>query len=168
MHRVLTPSRKSTTLTYGLSPSFFYPPICGWGRCVRAPLRSYAACWPGGHRGMVLISVVALRMRAVVELRAANRRPDGRDHARVVPKVRRPRDVAALAPAFQQRRLEPLPCTLPTPEKSIQASVFIFCSLFTCSLMSARSSDDSRSAWTLRNLARLRAAISSASSICFL
>ena len=38
--------------------------------------------------------------------RAANRRRDGRDHARVVPKVRPPRDVAALAPAFQQWRLE--------------------------------------------------------------
>ena len=23
----------------------------GWGRCALAPLRSYAACWPGGHRG---------------------------------------------------------------------------------------------------------------------
>ena len=34
--------------------------------------------------------------------------------------------------------------------------------------MSARSSEDSKSACTLRNLARLRAAISSASSICFL
>ena len=25
-----------------------------WGRCALAPLRSHAACWPGGHRGMAV------------------------------------------------------------------------------------------------------------------
>ena len=37
-----------------------------------------------------------------------------------------------------------------------------------CSLRSARSSASSRSTWALRNLAKFKAAISSASSICLL
>ena len=46
--------------------------------------------------------------------------------------------------------------------------IYLLDTTFTCSFMSARSSACSRSACTFLNLARLRAAISSASSICFL
>ena len=44
------PNAKGLTLGRGWRAECGFQ-LGGWGRCALAPLRSYAACWPGGHRG---------------------------------------------------------------------------------------------------------------------